>query len=115
MIDKEKIRFYNSLGNAIHKARKELNLNQETFANKVGLSRTSIVNIEKGRQSPTIFLLCRMANVLKKDLVYFIPNLQFENENIDFFKNAIQIQAQKGKITKDNLDKISSFISEDID
>jgi len=60
------------IGLRIRIARKERNFSQEDLAKLVDLSRASIVNIEKGRQSPpiqTLLLLCRKLN---KQLAFFV-------------------------------------------
>lgn len=42
--------FYAALGANIRKRREKLGLTQDQLAGEIGLSRTSIVNIEAGRQ-----------------------------------------------------------------
>src|SRR5262245_46941217 len=42
--------FYAALGAAVRKRREELGLTQAELSERVGLSRTSITNIERGRQ-----------------------------------------------------------------
>jgi len=53
------------IGANIKKYRKEFALNQEELGNAVGLSRTSIVNIEAGKQSPTIETLLKLCSILQ--------------------------------------------------
>ncbi len=49
--------FYENVGENIRSYRTRNDLTQEQVAKKVGLSRASIVNIEKGRQRPTLRLM----------------------------------------------------------
>lgn len=53
------------LGSRIKQLRKVNNLNQFDLAKRIGISRTSIVNIEQGRHSITVWRLCQIAFVLK--------------------------------------------------
>ena len=58
----EVVNFYIELGSNIRRLRKLNGLNQQEFGVFFGLSRTSIVNIEKGNQRPTphlIFSICK--------------------------------------------------------
>lgn len=63
---------YRELGLRIAKIRKSQQLNQEDFGKQFNLSRTSVVNIEKGRQRPSIHLLYdikRSFNIKIEDLI----------------------------------------------
>lgn len=59
--------FYLSLGRAIKARREALNLTQSALAAQMGLSRTSITNIERGRQRLLIDQFCRIAGILRCD------------------------------------------------
>lgn len=60
--------FYKELGRRIRLLRKSQKLNQATVAKRVRLTRTSIVNIEKGRQHPTVYGLAQIAAALGVEL-----------------------------------------------
>lgn len=62
MLDQD--RFYTDLGRLISKARKEHGLTQEDLAKVVGLTRTSITNIERGRQKLLVHTLADVARCL---------------------------------------------------
>jgi DNA-binding XRE family transcriptional regulator len=66
-------KFYIDLGSKIHTIRKQCKINQDQLAEKVGLTRTSIVNIEKGRQKVLIHTLINIASALNADLKELIP------------------------------------------
>ena len=55
---------YKELGNHLRRARKSANLSQQSLADRVGLSRTSITNIERGRQRIPIHMLYMLANAV---------------------------------------------------
>ena len=53
------------IGRNIKIARKYKRITQEELAEKIGLSRTSITNIEVGKQTPSIQLIMDMAEILE--------------------------------------------------
>lgn len=57
-------RFYKALGSAIKARRERLGLTQADLAEHLDLSRTSITNIERGRQRLLIDQFCRVAEIL---------------------------------------------------
>lgn len=63
MIDAD--RFYEDLGRAIRARREALEITQAELGVRIGLSRTSVTNIECGRQRLLIDQFCRLAEVLR--------------------------------------------------
>ena len=61
----QQLTFYPQLGENIRKYRKDRHLSQERLANLVGLTRTSLTNIEKGRQHPPLHTLCEIIEQLQ--------------------------------------------------
>jgi len=54
--------------------RKRMGLTQDEFANKIGLSRASVVNIEKGRQQVSLknlYLICKYLEIKSSALLPF--------------------------------------------
>jgi transcriptional regulator with XRE-family HTH domain len=66
--------FYKALGVKLEEARQRANYTQEGLARAVGLSRTSITNIEKGRQPVQAHVLARLAEVLNTSIVALVPH-----------------------------------------
>lgn len=64
--------FYQNIGNKIKALREKANHKQEDFSKLLGLSRASIVNIEKGRQTPSIFLIWKLSKIFDLDIEYFL-------------------------------------------
>jgi transcriptional regulator with XRE-family HTH domain len=56
--------FYREFGRRLARARQDSGLSQELLGQRVALSRTSIVNIEKGRQRVPLHMLIEMADAL---------------------------------------------------
>lgn len=65
--------FYTELGANIRKFRLKRDLSQEQLANLVGLTRTSLTNIEKGRQHPPLHTFCELVEQLKIDFATLLP------------------------------------------
>lgn len=66
--------YYYQLGMNIQEARKAAGMSQETLANKVAISRTSIVNIEKGRHRIPAHMLVLIAEALTAKLDVILPS-----------------------------------------
>jgi DNA-binding XRE family transcriptional regulator len=74
MTTKEIDKFYERLGERIKKARMRMTkYSQDDLGKIIGLSRTSIVNIESGRQKLQIHTLSQIAHALKVDTATLIP------------------------------------------
>ncbi|MGY3129328.1 transcriptional regulator with XRE-family HTH domain [Bradyrhizobium sp. USDA 4501] len=66
--------FYRRLGRAVAKRRDELGLTQGEIAEKLGLSRASLANLESGRQRIMVHQLFALVNALKlKSILDLVP------------------------------------------
>lgn len=65
--------FYQQLGNALREARIKNGQSQEALAQAMGLSRVTLVNIEKGRQKVQVHNLVEAANFLNIDIAGLLP------------------------------------------
>ena len=54
--------------NRVEEFRKQNNENQEELANIVGVSRQTIISIEKGKYNPSILLAFKIANHYQKSI-----------------------------------------------
>jgi len=61
------------VGYMIAKKRKALKMNQKEFAEKLEITRTSIVNIEKGRQRLSIEKLSKICFILNVKSKHILP------------------------------------------
>lgn len=75
---KENRHFYVTVGRQIAKAR-DGKMTQESLARKVSLTRTSIINIEKGRQQIQLHTLVEIARELDVPPAELIP----ANDNLE--------------------------------
>lgn len=67
--------FYKAFGEAVRRARKERGLSQDALASAVGLKRTSIANIERGRQRLLLHTAWSIALVLRVKLIDLLPSV----------------------------------------
>ena len=65
--------FYEEVGRRIRKSRQDKGLTQEFLAEKVRLSRTSLTNIEKGRQKLLLHTLAAIAQALQIAAASLLP------------------------------------------
>ncbi len=65
--------FYEELGLRILAKRRDRKVTQEKLAELVGLTRTSITNIEKGRQKVLAHVLLELAEALNTDVADLLP------------------------------------------
>ncbi|MFN0292829.1 helix-turn-helix domain-containing protein [Pedobacter helvus] len=70
------------LGNKIRERRVKIGLNQEELSEKISLTRTSISNIEAGRQLPPIDVLYNICNTLGTEIHFFLPTFKEVNSLI---------------------------------
>lgn len=80
---------YEILGERIKSKREELNLNQNDLSEKINIGRTSISNIEKGRQQPPLHILYEICNALNIDIHTILPTYSDIQNKIDTEKPNI--------------------------
>jgi transcriptional regulator with XRE-family HTH domain len=66
---------YSNVGARIRDERERRNVSQEMLADRVGLTRTSITNIEKGRQRVLLHTLLEIARVLNLKPTRLLPDV----------------------------------------
>lgn len=112
-MQKEELEFlYESIGSEIKSLRKKSGFSQEQLALKLNLSRVSIVNIEKGRQHPSIHLLVDITRILNVPFSKFLNDDMFKEINIQ--SKMIQLKKKLSKSFYNDIDqkKIMEFIQQ---
>lgn len=71
---------YADLGRRVRAYRMIAGVSQTALAEAVDMDRTSIVNIEAGRQRPTLHMLVTLAEVLRVTAADLLPDVVFEGE-----------------------------------
>ena len=118
MTHAEQTYLYESVGDQIRQLRKRAGLNQEELAKKLNKSRVSIVNIEKGRQHPSLHLLIDLSKIFNVTLDDFIPtsNLGAKNESRKLKSKVNRAVRHTSKASGEKIDseKIVAFIKKGI-
>jgi transcriptional regulator with XRE-family HTH domain len=109
MTESDQNRFYELLGERIKEARTNAKIKQETFASYLNLSRSSIVNIEKGRQHPQIHLLWDIATILNIEVIELFPKLPSSGKLSPEWSRIISQSSVGNKKTKE---KLLSFVEQ---
>lgn len=78
MILQEADKFYIELGGLIKGERIKRKITQDDLSLQLGLTRASVINLEKGRHRPSIYQILLIAKYFKMDYTKLIP-LAFEN------------------------------------
>lgn len=74
---------YKLIGENIQRARNKANINQDELASKIQLGRTSITNIEKGKQKILVHTLLQIALALDVPIYDLLPNLDAISPDIN--------------------------------
>lgn len=87
MVDSQE--FYLEVGHRVRQARQKIGMSQQALASLVSLTRTSVTNIEKGRQKFLAHTLLELALALQVEPETLLPNKQdnSETELDDLLKN----------------------------
>jgi DNA-binding XRE family transcriptional regulator len=105
--------FYGRIGAGLRTLRKRRKLSQDALAKLVGLTRTSLTNIESGRQHPPLHTFCDIVEQLQADFHDVVPRplpmtvginietlaggqVRGENE-LAFIENAIGMKARDSR------------------
>jgi len=78
--------FYDELGERVQRARRKRGLTQERLATLIGLTRTSVVNLEKGRQKILCHTLVHLAKALQVSAEELLPDAACRTELDDLLK-----------------------------
>jgi transcriptional regulator with XRE-family HTH domain len=86
---------YKIIGERIRTLRESLNLNQEDIADQIGMRRTSITNIEAGRQRLPIDTLYAIAGMLGVSVFDLLPENHPDKEVSEAFFNLREVEKQR--------------------
>jgi transcriptional regulator with XRE-family HTH domain len=75
--------FYGEIGRRVRAARKAQTLTQEALASLVSLTRTSITNIEKGRQKMLLHTFADLAAALQVEYAALLPDSPVASRDAD--------------------------------
>lgn len=99
---------YKRIGTLIRERRQALGMSQIQLGKAIGMLRTSITNIEAGRQRVPIHVLYQLSQVLKIDAVALLPaNAEVEQ--------AESITVNIEGVTRDVSPKTAEFLRQELD
>ena len=96
-MDKDIDVLYTEIGRLIFEERDKKGLTQAELADKVFLSRTSITNIEKGKQKILVHVLLRVAAALEVNLESLLPDteISIDKKVVNKYLNNLSDDARK--------------------
>jgi transcriptional regulator with XRE-family HTH domain len=97
MLDKSK------LGKRIKKAREDKHLTLKNVEAVAGVSATHVSEIERGKTSPTLGALVRIAEALGRDPAYFVEEEDLSDRSLVTVENRIQESLPGGAGTLERL------------
>jgi transcriptional regulator with XRE-family HTH domain len=94
-------RLYRLFGSRVRALREEKNVTQEELAKRVDLSRTSITNIEKGRQRVLLHQMVEIAQALDAEPTALIPPPESEASRAPMRRDVAKvIKTLKAEVTE---------------
>ena len=97
---------YEEIGKAIRRERTRQKRSQDELARAVHLSRTSITNLESGRQQVPLHTLYEIAFALGRDVQHFLPRAApksktpaYGNEDIDRWADQLTRPTGRRRVT----------------
>lgn len=102
---------YSILGERIKVKREELNLSQAELAEKINLGRTSISNIEKGKQQTPLHIIYSICSKLNTDVQSILPTFsEIEEARQDKGKSSFDHYINTFDLSKNTLKQIKELI-----
>lgn len=106
-------KIYRDIGIRLSKCRKAKRISQEKLAKLVGLTRTSIIHIEKGRQKAPLDKLYHIAEILEEDIFDILPRMErFTKRPNDHLVSQVDLVSRK-RIKDDELGQILNAIKQE--
>ena len=103
---------YRRLGQAVAKRRRELSLTQSDIAEKLGVSRASLANLENGRQRIMVHQLFALVNALKlRSILDLVPETWEPPEPLPGIKISDSTLSPQQQSAVENL--LASALAED--
>ncbi|MEC7264683.1 MAG: helix-turn-helix transcriptional regulator [Bacteroidota bacterium] len=106
-------KLYLLIGERIKQARIELDIKQKDLASEIGINRTSISNIEKGRHQPPLHIIFKICQFLSIEIYSIIPSLEELNRiNDDWGNNSITRLIRKdNRLSENSKNNIEALIN----
>lgn len=86
-----------TLGLKVRMARELLGYNQLAFAEKIGMHRVNLSNLEKGKMKPSFDTLCAIVEITKKPMSYFFD----EESKFTYSRDIEELKKQISEIKEE--------------
>lgn len=106
-VEEPQKRIYIELGKRIREARENKRLSQADLASSSFLSRTSITNIEKGRQHLPLHTLYAIANALEIKMVELLPDLSQSDGKLTLDSINEELQTKEREWIKSEVENLN--------
>lgn len=83
--------FRQQLGLILKQARQQKKINQDVIAQRLGVTRTTISNIESGRQGVILDVFCEICRILSLDPGYTLKRAQETSDTMDHHQDIDKI------------------------
>ncbi|SKA09254.1 Helix-turn-helix [Chitinophaga eiseniae] len=107
--------FYKQLAEQIKFERVKKDISQQNLADYLGLSRTSVMNIETSRHKPSLYQVLQIATYLNIDYTTLIPfkSTKADDNNSDSveLKEGLTDQGSIDELDKSSKAAITNFLS----
>jgi len=97
--------FYVGLGALVREARLKRKMSQEQLGDAVKLSRTSINNVEKGRQKLLLDAFCKVAIAVGEEPQSFLGRYLESTKSAPVEKQIMELDAQEQQFVRDAIAK----------
>jgi DNA-binding XRE family transcriptional regulator len=98
------------MGANVRLAREKTEMKPEILAQHLGLTRSSIINIEKGRHKPALHTLLEISNLLKVHYTKLIPESRKKEITLDV-KDMVNVITDANNINKETEQAFQKFIT----
>jgi transcriptional regulator with XRE-family HTH domain len=105
--------FYKLIAEKVKMARQAANLSQAELADKIGMKRTSITNIENGQQKIQIYTLYLISEVLHLPVFALLPtsdSLELDKNILIANKLVMTDEGLKQILTKNDIENVLKVI-----
>lgn len=106
MTDRQKDILYDILGRNVKRIRSGMKLTQEQLATRISLTRTSVVNIEQGKQHPPVHILLDLAKALEVEIHDLIPNEK------EYTADSRLEEFIPAGVSSEGIERVASFYNE---
>ncbi|GAA4924600.1 helix-turn-helix transcriptional regulator [Mucilaginibacter defluvii] len=106
--------FYNELGEKIKVERLRQRISQEELAEYLNLTRSSIINLEKGRHRPSVYQILQIAAMLNIEYIKLIPVTLKVDKNTttnEQLKEKVQSELDPNEFDHKDKNAVLDFLS----